>query len=279
MKKVQEKGILASKEVIKKDKALVDRSLRRYVEGLKGPLAIRKAMKYAVLSGGKRLRPILALECAKVLGGKIKDALPVACAVEMAHSFSLVHDDLPCMDDDDARRGKPTCHKKFTEGIAVLAGDGLLNLSFQIIASSRKNSKNSILLLANALGTANMIGGQALDLEYEKKRRKNKSLKSKIDTMKTAALMAASCSLGAITAGAKKKNIRIIHTFGENLGRAFQVADDIRDSSLRKKELKRMQEKTKLFISKAKTSIKVFKKKANTLNYIADIVSKRAGLN
>jgi len=279
MKKAQEKETLVNKKVIKKDRVLINRSLRRYLKALRGPLAIRSAMKYTVLSGGKRLRPILTLECAKILGGELKNALPIACAVEMAHNFSLVHDDLPCMDDDDTRRGKPTCHKKFTEGIAVLAGDGLLNLSFGIVASLKKNAKESILVLADALGTANMIGGQALDLSYEKRRKKNKKLKSKIDIMKTAALMAASCSLGALSAGASKKNIKRMNNFGKNLGCAFQIADDIRDSKLSKKELNKMQNKTEIFVAKAKSSVKAFGKKTNTLNYISDIVLKRAGLN
>jgi len=267
--------VIKFKKAIEKDRSLINNALKKCLTNLKGPAAIKQAMRYVVFSGGKRLRPILTLECAKILGGNKRNALPFACAVELVHNFSLVHDDLPSMDDDNTRRGKLTCHKKFNEGTAILAGDGLINLAFNILAKEKNGSK-AIKILTNAIGTEGMLGGQVLDLAYERLKKKNKKLKNKINKMKTAHLMAASCVLGALSAG--EQNIKRINKFGMNLGCAFQVADDIRDSKLRKNELKKMQEKTKSFIRKSKNYEKAFNKKADTLNYIANIVLSRAGI-
>ena len=179
------------------------------------------------------------------------------------------------MDNDDFRRGKPSCHKRFGEGPAILAGDGLLNLAFEILAGSKqKNTPEIIFLLSDAIGTRNMMGGQALDLQYKKTAKKSSTLKYKINSMKTAALMAVSCKIGAIIAEAKARDVNRMHEFGINLGHAFQIADDIKDSPQSSPSSNRMKEEAKLFISKGQKQIAPFKKKANTLKHIADGVVK-----
>lgn len=257
------------------DKDLVDKALRRYIIGLKGPRLLREAIKYAVFPGGKRLRPILLLETCKALNGKVKKALPFACAVELAHSFSLVHDDLPAMDDDDFRRNKPACHRKFTEGLAILAGDALLNLAFGIISKTKhKKIRKIITVFSKALGTESMIGGQAMDMEYEKKKKKNVKLKNNIDRMKTAALMAASCRIGALAAVSKTNYINKMDKFGLNFGLAFQIKDDLSDAAFAKPLLRRMEKDINFFISNAKRNITFLGKKGNVLRYITDRIWK-----
>ncbi|MFC1576402.1 polyprenyl synthetase family protein [Candidatus Omnitrophota bacterium] len=279
MKKVAGPVKPGSKKTLNRDRHLIDNALRKYLAGLKGPEVLRRAMRYAVLGGGKRLRPILVLESARALGGDAKKALPFACALELIHSFSLVHDDLPSMDDDDFRRGKPSCHKKFGEGIAILAGDGLLNLAFGTLAVAKHpNASKIALVLSEATGSRNMIGGQVLDLEYQRRRSKDKAHERNINRMKTAALMAASCTIGALAARAPKRYARKMHDFGINLGLAFQIADDIRDSSYKGKELAQMRKETSALILKARKTLATMGKKADVLNTIADKVLKRAEL-
>ena len=261
------------KTAITRDRKIINKALKKILKKLKGPRKLRKAINYSILSGGKRLRPILTIESAKASGGNIKDALSFACAVELVHNFSLIHDDLPSMDNDNFRRGKPTCHKKFGEALAILAGDELLNMAFKIVVDSKqKRSLSVISVLSEAIGAGSMIGGQVLDLEYEKGAKKNAKLKNKIDNMKTAALMAASCKIGALAAGAKPKSSKKIYEFGKNLGLAFQVADDIKDGAYRKAKTKEMRKKTSHLIKKAKKNIAFFGKKADGLQYIADHV-------
>ena len=194
---------------LKRDKQIIEKALRKYLGQLKGPTALIRAMRYAVLSGGKRLRPILTMESSRALGGDIRRAVPFACAIELAHNFSLVHDDLPAMDNDDTRRGKPTCHKKFGEGLAILAGDGLLNLAFGIIAKEKtRQTLSAVSLLSEAIGAGSMIGGQALEAACDDSSARGLRLKGKIDTMKTAAIMIASCKIGALLAGGKKRDTK-----------------------------------------------------------------------
>ena len=262
-----------NKQSYNRDKALIDHTLKKYLGTLKGPRILKKAMEYSVFTGGKRLRPVLTVESCKALGGNVKKALPFACAVELIHNFSLVHDDLPAMDNDDTRRGKPACHKKFGEAMAILAGDALLNLAFGIISGSKERCALKVAsFISEAIGAGNMVGGQALDLEYENGSKKNKKLKTKIDNMKTAALMGCACKVGALAAGAKTKETKKIHEFGINLGLAFQVADDIVDSRHDSHALDKMKKKTEFFISKAKDRIAPFGKRADVLNYMADRV-------
>lgn len=196
------------------------------------PATIHKAMRYSLFAGGKRLRPILAIAAAEACGGELKSALPAACAVECIHTYSLIHDDLPCMDDDDLRRGRPTSHKVFGEGIAVLAGDALLTIAFEILAAASPAKRYPTALqireLADAAGSRWLIAGQVLDLEGEGKAIKPAELKF-IHQSKTAALLTASIRLGAMSANATPAQLAKLTTFGQALGLAFQIIDDILD--------------------------------------------------
>lgn len=196
------------------------------------PSTIHKAMRYSVFAGGKKMRGILCLAAAEACGGDPKPALIPACAVEMIHTYSLIHDDLPCMDNDDMRRGKPTNHKVFGEGIALLAGDALLTEAFAVLAqvapTEYHSVKDFIALLADTAGSRKLIGGQVLDLEGERRQLTEDELKD-IHIGKTAALITASLVLGGMTANADKKQVEALHSFGYNLGLAFQVIDDILD--------------------------------------------------
>jgi geranylgeranyl diphosphate synthase type II len=196
------------------------------------PKTIHKAMRYSLFAGGKRLRPILCLATAEACGGTHEAALPLACAVECIHTYSLIHDDLPCMDNDDFRRGKPTSHKVFGEGIAVLAGDALLTIAFELAAlvpgSPRYGIGTVIRELAIASGSRHLIGGQVADLENEGKKVGLPVLRF-IHESKTAALLSASIRLGAMSADAKPSQLDRLTIFGRSLGLAFQVIDDILD--------------------------------------------------
>ena len=211
----------------------VDRALDRFLPKESTPPAtIHKAMRYSLFAGGKRLRPILCLAAAEACGGEINPALPLACAVECIHTYSLIHDDLPSMDNDDLRRGRPTCHKVFGEGIAVLAGDALLTIAFEIAATVRLPRRYSLpevfSEIASAAGSQKLIAGQVADLEAEG-RRLNRAQLRYIHENKTAALLTASVRLGAMTANATAKQLAAITNFGRALGLAFQVIDDILD--------------------------------------------------
>jgi len=263
-----------NRTAVEQARALINGALRGYLTRLKGPRALRKAMEYAVFSGGKRLRPILAIESSRALKGNVKKTLPFACAIEFAHNFSLIHDDLPAMDNDSIRRGKPTCHKKYGEGMAILAGDALLNLAFGILSNLKeRKALKAASLFSDAIGVENMIGGQVLDLAYGGG---NKRFRNKINRMKTAALMALSCEVGALTAGARPQHVKRMHEFGINLGLAFQVADDIKDSRHNRPTLDRMKKEVKSFILKGKRYIAPFGERADTLRYIADSVLEKA---
>ena len=196
------------------------------------PQTIHKAMRYSIFAGGKRLRPILTLAAAEACGGDITDALAPACATEIMHTYSLVHDDLPCMDDDDLRRGRPTSHKVFGEGMAVLTGDALLTQVFIVIAQTpatkRYSVKDYVEEIAITGGSKKLIGGQVLDLEGEGQKLSKKEL-VRIHENKTAALLTCSVRLGAMTANATPAKLDALTTFGYNLGLAFQVIDDILD--------------------------------------------------
>jgi geranylgeranyl diphosphate synthase type II len=196
------------------------------------PKTIHRAMRYSLFAGGKRLRPILCLAGAEVVGGKPEPALPLACAVECIHTYSLIHDDLPCMDNDDFRRGKPTSHKVFGEAMAVLAGDGLLTIAFEMAvagpATPRYPHAAIVHELASASGSRALIGGQVADAEGEGKKISPADLRY-IHENKTAALITASIRLGAMSANATPKQLARLTDFGQSLGLAFQVIDDILD--------------------------------------------------
>ena len=202
------------------------------------PEALVDAMRYAVLSPGKRLRPALVLGAAKAVGAEPDDALPAACAVEMVHAYSLVHDDLPALDDDDERRGQPSCHVKFGEATALLAGDALLTEAFALLGDPRPFRKGrpvpagrriqAVTELARAIGAAGMIGGQVDDLAVGASPEDRRTLEA-IHRRKTGRLIQASVALGAIFGGGSATQVRALRSFGTDLGLAFQLVDDVLD--------------------------------------------------
>src|SRR5438552_13476593 len=212
---------------------LIDRALDRYLpKANRKPATLREAMRYSLFAGGKRLRPILCLAAAEACRGDVKNALPLACAIECIHTYSLVHDDLPSMDNDDFRRGRPTCHKVFGDGIAVLAGDALLTIAFEIVSrvkfSPRYNLSILLREIAVAAGSRKLIAGQVADLEAEGRNIDMMGLRY-IHENKTAAILTTSARLGAMSAGANPKDLDAITKFGRALGLAFQIIDDILD--------------------------------------------------
>jgi len=217
------------------DMALVDRELERLLPGEDvPPTSIHRAMRYSVFAGGKRLRPILSYESARMFGRNPAGALAVGCAIEFIHTYSLIHDDLPALDNDDLRRGKPTNHKQFGEAIAILAGDALLTLAFQTLADADVEAERRVRVVqevARAAGTVNgMVGGQVADIEAEKKPIDAAGLEY-IHRSKTAALIRGAIVAGAIAGGAKNEDVERLGRFGEQIGWAFQVVDDILDVS------------------------------------------------
>ncbi|HIV85227.1 MAG TPA: polyprenyl synthetase family protein [Candidatus Monoglobus merdigallinarum] len=200
---------------------------------------VYEAMRYSLLAGGKRIRPVLTAAVAEMLGGSLDDAVTAGCAVELIHTYSLIHDDLPCMDNDDLRRGKPTCHKAFPENIALLAGDGLLNMAFELLSAPGSfktidcgGSLALIRCLASASGVRGMIGGQVIDLESENKQDVTLDNLTGMHGKKTGALIEAAAVMGCIVSGFTDENcheILQIRRFSANLGLAFQIKDDILD--------------------------------------------------
>jgi geranylgeranyl diphosphate synthase type II len=211
----------------------VDRALDRFLpKATAKPATIHKAMRYSLFAGGKRMRPALVLAAAEACGGTHEAAMPLACAVECIHTYSLIHDDLPGMDNDDLRRGKPTNHKAFGEGIAILAGDALLTQAFEIAASctgwKRYSIKDVVLEIAKASGSLQLIAGQVADLEGEGKKISRAQLRY-IHERKTSALLACSVRLGGMSANCTPAQLDALTDFGYNVGLAFQVIDDILD--------------------------------------------------
>lgn len=197
------------------------------------PEQIYEAMRYSVFAGGKRLRPVLMLSAHELLKGDYSDAVNFACALEMIHTYSLIHDDLPSMDNDDFRRGKPTCHRAFDEGIAVLAGDALLNKAFEIMSEETVLKKElcfakAMSCIAKAAGTRGMIGGQVVDVISENKAIDDKTL-TYIHLHKTAALIGAALKAGAVLGGASERQMEMFDVISRNIGMAFQIKDDILD--------------------------------------------------
>ena len=221
------------KDYLHEQCAVVDRALDLFLpKASVKPATLHKAMRYSLFAGGKRLRPVLCLAAAQACGGEIAPALPAACAVECIHTYSLIHDDLPCMDDDDLRRGRPTSHKVFGEGVAVLAGDALLTFAVELLTlapgSPRYPMAALIRELAHAAGSRQLIAGQVADLEGEGKKLSLRELRF-IHEAKTAALLTASIRLGGMSANATPGKLEALNAFGMNLGLAFQVIDDILD--------------------------------------------------
>lgn len=215
------------------DRLAVDATLDRLLPAeATPPSSIHAAMRYSVLAGGKRIRPILCLESARIFTADVAPALHPACAIEFIHTYSLIHDDLPALDNDDLRRGKPTCHKKFGEAIAILAGDALLTLAFETIAATPVDAERRVAILSEVGASAGtlkgMVGGQVADLEAEGQQIDPKMLEY-IHLSKTAALIRASVAAGALCAGGGAEDIARLRRFGETIGWAYQVTDDILD--------------------------------------------------
>ncbi len=221
------------KTYLKAQAKAVDAAMKGYLpKASQHPRTIHEAMHYVVFAGGKRLRPILCLAANEACGGKQEDAMPAACALELMHTYSLVHDDLPAMDDDDLRRGRPTCHKVYGEGMAVLCGDALLTESFVLLskikAAKRYAAADFVHELALTGSSRKLIGGQVLDLEGEKTQLTKRGL-IRIHEAKTAALLMSSLRLGAMSSNATQSQLEALSLFGYKLGLAFQVIDDILD--------------------------------------------------
>jgi geranylgeranyl diphosphate synthase type II len=215
------------------DRAMIDAALDRLLPlETTPPVSIHQAMRYSVFAGGKRIRPILCLETARIFAENPAPAVQVGCALEFIHTYSLIHDDLPALDNDDLRRGKPTCHKKFNEATAVLAGDALLTLAFETLSSATLEPARGIQVIrevASAAGTVNgMVGGQVADLEAEGKPADAAALEY-IHRSKTAALIRASVVAGALCGRANCEDVARMRRYGENIGWAFQIVDDILD--------------------------------------------------
>lgn len=282
----------------------VDAALKKVIEGSeKPPARLVRAMRYGLFSGGKRIRPILALASGEALGAHIARILPFACALEMIHSYSLVHDDLPAMDDDDLRRGKPTNHIVFGEAMAILAGDGLLTEAFRVMSQAalkpgqeKTAALQAILEVARGAGMVGMVGGQVADVESEKLKPTRKRVQY-IHTRKTGALLRASIRIGALIGGASKKQYLQLDNFGASIGLVFQVTDDIldveggtlktgkrvgRDADMNKATYPAAMgmEKTKAYardlLGEALSALRPFDSKADPLREIARFVVERA---
>lgn len=289
------------KKIIKKYRKIVDNELKKHLFNSVSPSAILKnAMNYAVFSGGKRLRPILVLASCKACGGNSKDALPAAAAVEMIHAYSLVHDDLPSMDNDDLRRGKLTTHKKFGEAFGILTGDALLTKAFEIISKNGRINRfkhcDIIHLIAKASGMTGMVGGQAEDIISERINNKaNIKQVLRIHSGKTGALITACIQAGAVCAGANKKKIDHLTAYGRCFGLAFQVMDDVLDVIGDKRKLgKKGSDKdnnkltfpsiwgieksirfAKSKVAEAVQNLKIFGTEADPLRWLAEYVVER----
>ena len=221
----------------------VDKALGRFLPAESAPPeTLHRAMRYSVFAGGKRLRPVLVFAGAEAVGGRPDDVMPTACAVEMIHTYSLIHDDLPAMDNDDFRRGAPTNHKVFGEALAILAGDALLTLAFRLLADNVPSASNGprlrdvLVEIADAAGSPGMVGGQVADIECEGKPA-DAEIVDYIHTHKTAALIRASIRAGAILSGATPAQLDALGVAGGALGLAFQIMDDILDVTATTEEL------------------------------------------
>ena len=279
---------------------IVNRALGHFLPAATAkPTTLHRAMRYSLFAGGKRMRPALVLAAAEACGGTAADALPAACAVECIHTYSLIHDDLPAMDNDDFRRGKPTSHKVFGEGIAILAGDALLTQAFEILAQAKAAARYShralVLDLARASGSLQLIAGQVADLEGEGKATSLPQLRY-IHERKTSALLCCSARLGGMSANCTAAQLRALTRFGYHVGLAFQVIDDILDVTKTTEQLGKTAgkdvatqkstyprlvglEKSKKvaaqLTAKAFAALKLFKGKAEALEALAEYLLKR----
>lgn len=286
---------------------MVEQALNRYLDTTQSePEVIHEAMRYSVFAGGKRLRPVLVLAGAEICGKKPEMALPTAAALELIHTYSLVHDDLPAMDDDDLRRGRPTNHKVYGEAVAILVGDALLTKAFELVARNAKirgvhaNTVPAVVeLIAQGAGTFGMVGGQVLDIQAEggkwRKRNHHTALLQDIHRQKTAALIRASLQAGATLAGASPQELTALGAYGEKIGIAFQIADDVLDVVADKKKLgkhgsdvknkkltypalyglEESKKKAQLLVEEAKKALAPFGKRAQVLKQLANYIIER----
>jgi len=236
--------IMDIKSYLARKKDILDKALDKIVPSAKTfPPSVNEAMRYSLFAGGKRVRPILSIAAAESLGAKTAGLLPLAGALELIHTYSLIHDDLPAMDNDDFRRGKPTCHKAYGEAIAILAGDGLLNMAFEVLSDPRRTKSvpaSRVLAIIREIATASgvfgMVGGQVVDMNSEGKDVDFPTLEY-IHTHKTGALIRASVRVGALYARAGKRQFTALTHYGEMVGLAFQIADDILDIIGKREEI------------------------------------------
>lgn len=221
-------------ETFSKDQALIEEWLQDYLDSLWPFGKLVEAMGYSLLSGGKRIRPILTLAACRFCKGEISKALPLACALEMVHSYSLIHDDLPAMDDDQFRRGRPTNHRVYGEATAILAGDALLTAAFEVISKEERLTAPQIVdavrCISEAAGPSGMVAGQVLDMEGEEKPLAFCQIEQ-IEALKTGKLIIAATELGAIAAGGEVRRREALHSYASKIGLAFQIKDDILDHS------------------------------------------------
>ena len=272
-------------EYLKEKRVAIEAALNRLLYSPKKyPPIIHQAMRYAVFGKGKRLRPILLIAAAEACGGKASDVLPAACAIEMIHTYSLIHDDLPAIDDDDYRRGELSCHKKFGEAMALLAGDALLTRAFEVL-SRMKFPKDKILQakviaqITQAIGTEGMLGGQVEDIQSlnsPTQVQKEKKL-AYIHAHKTGALINVALKVGAILTGASRGELKALDKYGRNFGLAFQITDDILDKKEKREltypriyGLEASRKKVKKLIRSAKVPLKIFKKREELLKELID---------
>ena len=273
---------------LENNKNIIDKTLDEYLPPEENPPSIiHKAMRYSVFGGGKRIRPILTLATAELFGKDTESVIKTACGIELIHTFSLIHDDLPCIDNDDFRRGKPSSHKVFGEAIALLAGDALLVSGFDLIIKNsevKEIKKQSILKVIKEtsfyIGTENMLGGQVEDISL-KNEDVTKADLTNLYMKKTVALISLSVRAGAILSGANQRQLRALTKYGENIGLAFQIIDDMLDIMQDQRDagkpnyanifgIKESKIESEKLIEEAKDSLKIFNQKAKTLRNIAD---------
>lgn len=291
------------KQYLEKKGKMVEEALKRFLPASEDfPSEIHTAMRYSLFAGGKRIRPILALAAAQAVGGELSKVLPAACALEMIHTYSLIHDDLPAIDNDDLRRGRPTSHKVFGEAMAVLAGDALLTQAFIVLSApdfvktvGPAKAAAAVHEIAQAAGSRGMVGGQTVDILSTGKTLELPTLEY-IHTHKTGALIRASVRVGGILAGARKKQLEILNRYGEKVGLVFQIVDDILDVEGKSEELGKTAGKDRAakkitypayygleesrrraqeLILAAKEGIKPLGKRAQALKGIADLILSR----
>ncbi len=228
---------------LKEEAAAVEAWLARALRDIAMPPGLLEAMEYSLLAGGKRIRPVLCLLAARLFGLDGAAIMPFAGAIECIHSYSLIHDDLPAMDDDDLRRGKPSSHKRFDEATAILAGDALLTDAFTLMASCAgkglpaERVLRALALLSAAAGSAGMVGGQFLDMRHTAQKGIGLEELAAMHAMKTGALLRASCECGAVLAGADEAGLAALAAYGREIGLAFQIADDILDETGKEEDL------------------------------------------